>query len=86
MAVDAQPVPRTRSSIWRPRRRGKNLTTAGLIAPPLRWLVNFFAIPVVLVGLLSGGGLVLFPGDEVWTQSSGEAFLDLDAVYLGLVW
>lgn len=86
MAVDAQPVPRTRSSIWRPRRRGKNLTTAGLIAPPLLWLVIFFAIPVVLVGLLSVGGIVLFPGDEVWTLSSWKSFLDLDSVYLGLFW
>jgi spermidine/putrescine transport system permease protein len=85
VAVDAQPVPRTRS-IWRPRYRGKNLTTAGLIAPPLLWLVIFFAIPVVLVGLLSVGGIVLFPGDEVWTLSSWKSFLDLDSVYLGLFW
>ena len=85
MAVDAQPVPRTRS-IWRPRYRGKNLTTAALIAPPLLWLVIFFAIPVVLVGLLSVGGIVLFPGDEVWTLSSWKSFLDLDSVYLGLFW
>ena len=85
MAVDAQPVPRTRS-IWRPRYRGKNVTTAALIAPPLLWLVIFFAIPVVLVGLLSVGGIVLFPGDEVWTLSSWKSFLDLDSVYLGLFW
>jgi spermidine/putrescine transport system permease protein len=85
VAVDAQPVPRTRS-IWRPRYRGKNLTTAALIAPPLLWLVIFFAIPVVLVGLLSVGGIVLFPGDEVWTLSSWKSFLDLDSVYLGLFW
>ena len=85
MAVDAQPVPRTRS-IWRPLYRGKNLTTAALIAPPLLWLVIFFAIPVVLVALLSVGGIVLFPGDEVWTLSSWKSFLDLDSVYLGLFW
>lgn len=85
MAVDAQPVPRARSS-WRPRYRGKNLTTAALIAPPLLWLIVFFAIPVVLVGLLSVGGLVLFPGDDVWTLSSWKSFLDLDSVYLGLFW
>jgi spermidine/putrescine transport system permease protein len=85
VAVDAQPVPRTRS-IWRPRYRGKNLTTAALIAPPLLWLVVFFAIPVVLVGLLSVGGIVLFPGDEVWTLSSWKSFLDLDSVYMGLFW
>jgi spermidine/putrescine transport system permease protein len=85
VAVDAQPVPRTRS-IWRPRFRGKNLTTAALIAPPLLWLVVFFAIPVVLVGLLSVGGIVLFPGDEVWTLSSWKSFLDLDSVYMGLFW
>jgi spermidine/putrescine transport system permease protein len=85
VAVDAQPVPRTRS-IWHPRYRGKNLTTAALIAPPLLWLVVFFAIPVVLVGLLSVGGIVLFPGDEVWTLSSWKSFLDLDSVYMGLFW
>ena len=85
MAVDAQPVPRTRS-IRRPRFRGKNVTTAALIAPPLLWLVVFFAIPVVLVGLLSVGGIVLFPGDEVWTLSSWKSFLDLDSVYMGLFW
>lgn len=85
MAVDAQPVPRTRSG-WRLRFRGKNLTTAALIAPPLLWLVVFFAIPVVLVGLLSIGGIVLFPGDAVWTFSSWKSFLDLDSVYMGLFW
>ena len=85
MAVDAQPVPRTRS-IRRPRFRGKNMKTAALIAPPLLWLVVFFAIPVVLVGLLSVGGIVLFPGDEVWTLSSWKSFLDLDSVYMGLFW
>jgi spermidine/putrescine transport system permease protein len=85
VAVDAQPVPRTRS-IRRPRFRGKNMTTAALIAPPLLWLVVFFAIPVVLVGLLSVGGIVLFPGDEVWTLSSWKSFLDLDSVYMGLFW
>jgi spermidine/putrescine transport system permease protein len=85
LAVDAQPVPRTRS-IRRPRFRGKNVTTAALIAPPLLWLVVFFAIPVVLVGLLSVGGIVLFPGDEVWTLSSWKSFLDLDSVYMGLFW
>ena len=85
MAVDAQPVPRTRSG-WRLRFRGKNLTTAALIAPPLLWLVVFFAIPVVLVGLLSVGGIVLFPGDAVWTFSSWKSFLDLDSVYMGLFW
>jgi len=57
-----------------------------LIAPPLLWLVVFFAIPVVLVGLLSVGGIVLFPGDAVWTLSSWKSFLDLDSVYLGLFW
>jgi spermidine/putrescine transport system permease protein len=85
VAVDAQPVPRTRSG-WRPRYRGKKLTTAALIAPPLLWLVIFFAIPVVLVGLLSVGGIVLFPGDAVWTLSSWKSFLDFDSVYLGLFW
>jgi len=85
VAVDAQPVPRSRR-IGRLRYRGKNLTTAALIAPPLLWLVVFFAIPVVLVGLLSVGGIVLFPGDEVWTLSSWKSFLDLDSVYLGLFW
>jgi spermidine/putrescine transport system permease protein len=62
------------------------VTTAALIAPPLLWLVVFFAIPVVLVGLLSVGGIVLFPGDEVWTLSSWKSFLDLDSVYMGLFW
>jgi spermidine/putrescine transport system permease protein len=85
VAVDAQPVPRTRS-IWRPRFRGKNVTTAALIAPPLLWLVVFFAIPVVLVGLLSVGGIILFPGDAVWTLSSWKSFLDFDSVYMGLFW
>jgi spermidine/putrescine transport system permease protein len=85
VAVDAQPVPRTRS-LWRPQYRGKNLTTAALIAPPLLWLVIFFAIPVVLVGLLSVGGIVLFPGDPVWTLTAWRSFLDFDSVYLGLFW
>lgn len=62
------------------------MKTAALIAPPLLWLVVFFAIPVVLVGLLSVGGIVLFPGDEVWTLSSWKSFLDLDSVYMGLFW
>ena len=85
MAVDAQPVPRTRS-FWRPRYRGKNLTTAALLAPPLLWLIIFFAVPVALVGLLSVGGIVLFPGDPTWTLSGWRSFLDFDSVYLGLFW
>jgi len=86
VAVDAQPAPHSRTLWRRPRFRGQNLTTAALIAPPLLWLVIFFAIPVVLVGLLSVGGIVLFPGDAVWTLSSWKSFLDFDSVYLGLFW
>ncbi len=56
------------------------------MAPPLLWLVIFFAIPVVLVGLLSVGGIVLFPGDPVWTLSAWRSFLDFDSIYLGLFW
>jgi spermidine/putrescine transport system permease protein len=67
-------------------RRSPGFTTAGLLAPPLLWLVIFFAIPVVLVAVLSIGGITLFPGDEVWTLSSWRSFLDLDSVYLNLFW
>jgi spermidine/putrescine transport system permease protein len=80
------------SVVSRPRRRGlrlhrsQGLTTAGLLAPPLLWLVVFFAIPVVLVALLSVGGITLFPGDDVWTFASWRSLLDLDSVYLELFW
>ena len=76
----------------RPQRRGvrlrrsQGLTTAALLAPPLLWLVLFFAIPVVLVALLSVGGITLFPGDDVWTFSAWRSFLNLDSLYLELFW
>jgi spermidine/putrescine transport system permease protein len=67
-------------------RRAPGLTTAGLLAPPILWLVVFFAIPVVLVALLSVGGITLFPGDDVWTFSAWQSFLNLDSFYLDLFW
>jgi spermidine/putrescine transport system permease protein len=67
-------------------RRSDGLTTAGLLAAPILWLVIFFAIPVVLVALLSVGGITLFPGDDVWTFSAWKSFLNLDSLYLDLFW
>lgn len=87
MAVDAPTTitaPPTRGR--RGFRRAPGLTTAGLIAPPVLWLVVFFAIPVVLVALLSVGGITLFPGDDVWTFSAWQSFLNLDSFYLDLFW
>jgi spermidine/putrescine transport system permease protein len=67
-------------------RRSDGLTTTGLLAAPILWLVIFFAIPVVLVALLSVGGITLFPGDDVWTFSAWKSFLNLDSLYLDLFW
>jgi spermidine/putrescine transport system permease protein len=67
-------------------RRSPGLTTAGLLAPPVLWLVLFFAVPVVLVGLLSVGGITLFPGDDVWTFAAWKSFLNWDSLYLDLFW
>jgi spermidine/putrescine transport system permease protein len=87
VAVEAPTSIATRPRHRRARlRRSPGLATAGLIAPPILWLVLFFAIPVVLVALLSVGGITLFPGDDVWTFSAWQSFLQWDSLYLELFW
>lgn len=68
----------------RARRRGR-LTTTGLLAGPLGWLLIFFVLPVVIVATYSVGLVALFPGDYGFTWESWKYFFS-GSVYMGLFW
>jgi spermidine/putrescine transport system permease protein len=67
------------------RRPRLGLTTPALLGLPTAWLVVFFVVPIVIVGLYSFNVYSLFPGDEGFTTSAWRAFLD-GSVYLSLFW
>jgi spermidine/putrescine transport system permease protein len=67
------------------RRLRLRLTTPALLGLPTAWLVVFFVVPIVIVGLYSFNVYSLFPGDEGFTTSAWRAFLD-GSVYLSLFW
>lgn len=66
-------------------RRRRRLTTAGLVAGPLGWLLIFFVLPVVIVGAYSIGLVALFPGDYGFSFESWGYFFS-GSVYMGLFW
>jgi spermidine/putrescine transport system permease protein len=80
-AANATHVPR--------RRRARvELTTPGLLGPPLAWLVVFFVAPIVLVGAYSIDALhgpALFAQAHHVTLSAWHAFFH-SSVYLALFW
>jgi spermidine/putrescine transport system permease protein len=69
---------------WRRRERA---STAGLLSPPLLWLLLFFLAPVIYVALYSVGGIKIFTTDAgVLGVGDWKRFLLGGSVYMGLFW
>jgi len=77
--IGGTPLPR------RPRRRGSWRATSALLATPSIWLIVFFVVPVVLVGLYSVGALTLLKNDDYLSLENWRFFLASDT-YLSLFW
>jgi spermidine/putrescine transport system permease protein len=66
----------------RRRRRGTAKVNLGLVSVPLLWIVLFFLVPVVLVGLYSVGVLTLISYDQYLSLQPWRDFLH-SSTYLG---
>jgi len=64
------------------RRRGTAKVSLGLISVPMLWIVMFFLIPVVLVGLYSVGVITLISYDQYLSLQAWRDFLH-SSTYLG---
>jgi spermidine/putrescine transport system permease protein len=64
------------------RRRGTAKVSLGLISVPMLWIVMFFLIPVVLVGLYSVGVITLISYDKYLSLHAWRYFLH-SSTYLG---
>jgi spermidine/putrescine transport system permease protein len=62
-----------------------HIATPALLSPPVAWLVAFFVVPIVIVGLYSVNVYSLFPGAHGFTLTAWREFLH-GSVYLGLFW
>lgn len=61
--------------------------TAGLLSPPMLWLLLFFVAPVLYVAAYSVGAIKLFPTDAgVISIDDWRHFLAGGSVYFGLFW
>lgn len=69
----------------RRRRHGTWRATTGLLASPTIWLVVFFVVPVVMVGLYSIGAVTLLRNDYYLSTEPWRFFLTSDT-YLSLFW
>jgi spermidine/putrescine transport system permease protein len=71
----------------RPRRagRGRWKATTGLLSTPIVWVVVFFVVPVVMVGLYSVGVITLLRNDQYLSLAGWRFFLSSDT-YLSLFW
>jgi len=67
------------------RRRGRWRATSGLLATPTIWLIVFFVVPVVMVGLYSTGVITLLRNDDYLSLEHWRFFLTSDT-YLSLFW
>ena len=84
----ARPDGGVASDALRPSRRRRlrlDLTTPGLLAPPLAWLGVFFVVPIAIVGAYSFDVYSLDPGPHGFTTDAWHAFLH-SSVYLSLFW
>src|SRR4026207_631933 len=64
------------------RRRGPARVGLGLVSVPMLWIVMFFLIPVVLVGLYSVGVITLISYDQYLSLHAWRYFLH-SSTYLG---
>ena len=62
-----------------------HIATPALLGFPVAWLVAFFVVPIVIVGLYSVDVYSLFPGAHGFTLAAWRAFIH-SSVYLGLFW
>lgn len=62
-----------------------HIATPALLGLPVAWLVAFFVVPIVIVGLYSVDVYSLFPGAHGFTLGAWHGFLH-NSVYLGLFW
>ncbi|MET0801892.1 MAG: ABC transporter permease [Actinomycetota bacterium] len=88
MATDTASAASVETSEPSPRRRrgsGRWRVTSGLLATPTIWLVVFFVVPVVLVGVYSVGLLTLLRNDDYLSLEHWRFFLTSDT-YLALFW
>jgi spermidine/putrescine transport system permease protein len=85
MATEATPDDRLEVAAPRTRRSGTWRATSGLLATPLVWLIVFFVIPVVLVGLYSVGALTLLRNDVYLSLEKWRFFFTSDT-YVSLFW
>jgi spermidine/putrescine transport system permease protein len=69
----------------RRRRRRLDLTTPGLLGPPVAWLAAFFLAPVVYVALYSVNVLALPPQATGFTLSAWHVLIH-GGIYLSLFW
>src|ERR671936_627592 len=82
MAIEAgaEPVP-----IRRRRRLRIDLTTPGLLGPPIAWLVAFFLVPIAIVACYSFNVYSINPGPHSFTLAAWHDFLH-SSVYRSLFW
>jgi spermidine/putrescine transport system permease protein len=68
-------------------RRGRSYATLGLVSAPVGYLIVFFLVPVIMIGIYSFGGISgLVPIDiPYWTTKLWREFLS-SSVYMGLFW
>lgn len=85
MATEATTDDQLEVAAPRTRRSGKWRVTSGLLATPLVWLIVFFVIPVVLVGLYSVGALTLLRNDVYLSLEKWRFFFTSDT-YVSLFW
>ncbi len=90
MAVKAQRAPRAAPSFRARTRRRPSFATAGLLTPPVLWLVTFFLAPVVFIALYSVDVLSIYRVVGTWdpsafTLDAWKNFLD-GSVYLDKFW
>ncbi len=72
----------------RSRRRagtGRWKVTGGLLATPMAWVIAFFVVPVIMVGLYSVGAITLLGNDHYLSLEGWRFFLSSDT-YLSLFW
>jgi spermidine/putrescine transport system permease protein len=62
-----------------------HIATPALLGLPVAWLVAFFVVPIVIVGLYSVDVYSLFPGAHGFTLGAWRGLLH-SSVYLGLFW